>query len=156
MYYYSSTKKDQNKKFTSIVPIGNSAWLVCQALSEILAHPSSPLSNSTGQSMQVHSDDTAAKRKKNRCQCSQVKACFNTSRLHEASAQDIITVNYFHTSWQKSVWSVLIMCFQSAYSLLWHPIEPIPPCQPSPQSSHLFFSFCFVFKFKVGASYLKG
>lgn len=50
LYCYSSTKKDQNKKFTSIVPIGNSAWLVCQALSEIPAHPSSPLSNSTGQS----------------------------------------------------------------------------------------------------------
>lgn len=137
LYCYSSTKKDQNKKFTSIVPIGNSAWLVCQALSEIPAHPSSPLSNSTGQSQCKFRQYSCIKRER-------LLLMFRTANVTHLSIKlqklwqktlTLITSTHDHVTNQKSenihmFQDISFQCIFFCGRFTNRP-KPLPPYQPS-------------------------
>lgn len=137
LYCYSSTKKDQNKKFTSIVPIGNSAWLVCQALSEIPAHPSSPLSNSTGQSQCKFRQYSCIKRERLLLMFKTANVTHLSIKLQKLWQKTLKLITSTHDHEQPEIWehsNVLRHLFQSMYLFcgrFTNRPKPLPPYQPS-------------------------
>lgn len=138
LYCYSSTKKDQNKKFTSIVPIGNSTGLVCQALSEIPAHPSSPLHNATGPSQRKFRQYSCMKRERLLFMFKTANVIHLSIKLQKlwqktlkliTSTHDNVTTRNLRTSEcsKTSPFKVRI-CFCGRFT---NRPKPLPPYQPS-------------------------